>query len=434
MSIADDIFDRLQKFGLDSIAVSNVKEDSSQVRFSGNSKDIHNHWVEDSTSVFVARGKKTASTIVKDYGILDSSIDQLMFLLDHTPDNESFMGINPEKQDYSSINAARKNDVDIQELASIMIDSATGKGADRSAGLIYNNFAEVTTVTTHNRVQYSTGGIEFLIRAFKGDMTGQEATHTGSGGSDMDSIARSLGEQAAETAMMLDHRKEGKQGKFRILMSPYLIGNIVSYASAYFSYYSVESGFSCFAESMGKKVGNDKLTILDDPSDASGSGFRPVDDEGTVTFSKNLVENGILRSYLHSYSTASRNNTRTTGNAGIIAPMPFQMKMAGGDSSEQEMLASLKEGLYIRNAWYTRFQDDRNGVFSTVPRDGVFYVQDGEIKEAWGGIRISDSIPSVLANIDLISKETWNVKWWEEIFPSTMPYVTVNEVNVSRAF
>ena len=184
----------------------------------------------------------------------------------------------------------------------------------------------------------------------------------------------------------------------------------------------------------GKTVGKENLNIVDDPTDISGTGFRPVDDEGTVTFPKSIVENGELKTFLHSYSTALRSNTKTTGNAGIISPTSFQMKIKAGDSSEEEMISSLDEGLYIKNAWYTRFQDYRNGVFSTVPRDGVFYVKNGEIKEVWGGIRISDSIPSILSNIDMISRETQNVKWWEEIFACNMPSVAADNVTVTKAF
>ncbi|MHB8397141.1 MAG: metallopeptidase TldD-related protein [Thermoplasmataceae archaeon] len=434
MNSADMIFEKLQKLNLNDIVVQNVREDSSQVRFSRDSKDIHNRWIEDSTSVFVSRGKKTASTVIKDYSATDSALEKLIFLLDHSPDNESFMGINPEKQEYSSIRKGTKGDADIQELASVMIDSAMSNGAERVAGLIYNSFSEVTVITPHNRAEYNLGGYELLIRAFRGEMTGQEATHTGMNGTSPEEAARSLGEKAAITASMIDHRSEGRAGKFRILMSPYLTGNIISYGSSFFSAYAVEAGFSCFADLLGKTVGKENLNIVDDPTDISGTGFRPVDDEGTVTFPKSIVENGELKTFLHSYSTALRSNTKTTGNAGIISPTSFQMKIKAGDSSEEEMISSLDEGLYIKNAWYTRFQDYRNGVFSTVPRDGVFYVKNGEIKEVWGGIRISDSIPSILSNIDMISRETQNVKWWEEIFACNMPSVAADNVTVTKAF
>jgi len=85
------------------------------------------------------------------------------------------------------------------------------------------------------------------------------------------------------------------------------------------------------------------------------------------------------------------------------------------------------------NTWYTRFQDYRNGDFSTIPRDGIFYIEDGEIKESWQGIRISDNIPRIFSNILDVSNETMQVKWWDEVMPSLIPYVLVKDVNITKS-
>ena len=100
----------------------------------------------------------------------------------------------------------------------------------------------------------------------------------------------------------------------------------------------------------------------------------------------------------------------------------------------EDMLEGLENGLLINNAWYTRFQDYRNGVFSTVPRDGVFLIKDGEIQGALSGIRISDSVMDILKNVTASSRERKRVKWWEEISASTMPYAMVDGINISKAF
>ena len=76
----------------------------------------------------------------------------------------------------------------------------------------------------------------------------------------------------------------------------------------------------------------------------------------------------------------------------------------------------------------------KNGIFSTVPRDGVFRIHNGEIAGSVSGIRISDSVTGILNNISGVSSETKNTKWWEEIQPSIMPYVMVDSVNISRSF
>ena len=110
------------------------------------------------------------------------------------------------------------------------------------------------------------------------------------------------------------------------------------------------------------------------------------------------------------------------------------MRIESGKESFRDMIAGMKDGLFINNAWYTRYQDYKNGIFSTVPRDGVFRIHNGEITGSVSGIRISDSVPGILNNISGVSSETKNTKWWEEIQPSIMPYVMVDSVNISRSF
>jgi PmbA protein len=61
-------------------------------------------------------------------------------------------------------------------------------------------------------------------------------------------------------------------------------------------------------------------------------------------------------------------------------------------------------------------------------------VEDGEITGSVRGIRISDEIPRILMNIDQVSKEQMNVKWWQEIHSSFMPYVHVRDVSISKSF
>ncbi|MEM2615378.1 MAG: metallopeptidase TldD-related protein, partial [Thermoplasmatales archaeon] len=96
-------------------------------------------------------------------------------------------------------------------------------------------------------------------------------------------------------------------------------------------------------------------------------------------------------------------------------------------------ISSTKKGLLIVNTWYTRFQDYRQGIFSTIPRDGIFYIENGEVKEAWKGVRISDSLLNIYRNIEGITRETEKVKWWDETLPTKSPYVEVADVNISRS-
>ena len=88
----------------------------------------------------------------------------------------------------------------------------------------------------------------------------------------------------------------------------------------------------------------------------------------------------------------------------------------------------------MTNTWYTRFQNYAKGDFSTIPRDGIFLVENGEIKQSLKDIRISDNALSLLNNIVGISKERQHVHWWGEADPPSLsPYVLIKNVHVTKS-
>ena len=315
-----------------------------------------------------------------------------------------------------------------------MINGAMDNGAEKSAGLIYRKEGTENIRTNYNDVEFPSGGYEMLIRSFRNGDSGQEASHAGMLSDLHDSDFAKLGEESARNATLKTNYSDGVEGKIDVIMSPYVIGNVLTYSSEFFSAESVISGLSFLQDRIEQPVASESVTLIDDPLDFTGIGGRMFDDECTPTRKNTIIDHGVLRTYFQSFSTSKNFKTETTGNAGILMPNSWQLKLNGGERKIDEMIASMKRGLFIQNTWYTRFQDYRNGVFSTVPRDGIYLVENGEITTRWKGIRISDSVPNILKSIRETSRETSKVKWWQEIAATEMPYALVNDVNITKAF
>ncbi len=434
MEVTDRIYKLLEKRDLSDFVVTTTDTNTDQVRFSADSKDLYNHWEEVAASIFISKGQRLYSTTITDLESPGNEIDAAVSIMQSLPENKNFYGISNEKHSYSGLKTYRKIGANIGDAADAMIHGAFEAGADRVSGLIYDEFSSVEIKTQSNEVSYTKGGLHLLIRAFIGDKTGQEATHLGFENSTLGNLPEELGTHAAETAKLSSKVVEGKPGKYRVIMGPHLLGNLLSYGSSLFSAYSVDSGVSCFVDKLGQKIASEHVNLLDDPLNFHGDGAVQVDEEGTPTRNTSIIDNGYLKTYLHSSSTARKFDSKTTGHAGVIRPQPWQLNLSPGNRGWEKMLDELDSGLLIRNAWYTRFQDYRNGVFSTVPRDGIFTVEKGEITGSVKGIRISDSIPNILLNTKEVSKEQYNVKWWQEIDPSFIPYATVDGVTISKSF
>ena len=405
----------------------------SQVRFSNNRVDLESSWAEESIEVFAARGKKIIAYEMNDLSRLDSAVEFLAETIDRMPENPSYEGINTVKAEQGSWDS-RTPEADLNDYAIAMIGSTVDNGAQRCAGILYRKTDTTSLITPYNSLRMTTSGHEAVVRSFSGDSTGQEALHFGPDATFSVRMLEKMGKESAQTATIKVPRRAGDPGRMDVILSPYVIGSLLSYSAQYFSAESVISGLSFLEGKVGEEVASRAVSLVDDPTDRRGIAFVPFDMEGTPTRRNVLIDRGILETYVHSCSTAKRFNTSTTGNAGILNPMPWQLKLLPGTGNLDSMISEAGNTLLILNTWYTRFQDDRNGLFSTVPRDGIFHVRNGEIVESWSGVRVSDSIPNILKSITQISKDTKWVKWWLEISPSEMPFVSLENINISRSF
>ena len=77
-------------------------------------------------------------------------------------------------------------------------------------------------------------------------------------------------------------------------------------------------GDSCLDGKLGQKIGNDIVTVVDDPTMRGGYGAYPIDDEGLDVREKTLIKNGILTDYLNHRETAHHFGIEP--NAGARAP------------------------------------------------------------------------------------------------------------------
>jgi PmbA protein len=418
---------------VDQAAVSVIKTEVTQVRFSNNKIDISNRWNVEGASVFLAKEGRTFMFDLKDENDIDRTLSFSLKALKNSGKNEDFYSLSDRRYSYRkpSTNNVKLRAIDEESFVNDFIDQIR-PFVKRTGGVFYKKDMTQEVKTPFNQGSQETYGVEFVARAFSGPDYPVQISFMTSTDRDI-SMLHKQGDEIIDMARNIKNVKEGKDGKYNVIFHPLCFASIVSYTIPMASAFQVDSGMSFFANRMGERVGNSAFTMYDDPTDDSMIGARVFDDEGTSTRKTPVIEKGQVKNYLHNYSTAKKYGTETTGNAGIVAPTPWQISVEPGNEELDDMISSTKKGLYIVNTWYTRFQDYREGVFSTIPRDGIFLIENGEIRETWNGIRISDSLLNIYKHIEGISRETKSVKWWDETLPTRSPFVSVSEVNISRS-
>ena len=428
----EEIFRRVERVS-DQAAVNLSRTRVTQIRFSNNVIDISNEWNEELASVFLAKNGRTFMFDLKNEKDLDKILPRSISAIEKIGENTDFVSLNDKKNNYRKkrMNDAKLREVGAQQFVTDFIDDVK-PFVKRTGGVFYKKETEEQMKTPFNEGTERQFGVEFVARAFNDHDYPLQASFATSSDDDLQDLMRQK-DEIMDLARKVKSIKEGREGRYNVIFSPLCFASLVSYTVPMASAFQVDSGMSMFAGRMGEKVGSRSFTVYDDPTDDSMFNSRTFDDEGSPARKTPVIEKGVVKSLLHNFSTASRYHTETTGNAGIISPAPWQISVEPGNEDLDDMIASMKKGLFINNTWYTRFQDYREGVFSTIPRDGIFYIENGEIKESWSGIRISDSLINIYKNIEGISRETKKIKWWDETMHTRSPFVEAAEVNISRS-
>src|SRR5690606_31278630 len=114
-------------------------------------------------------------------------------------------------------------------------------------------------------------------------------------------------------------------------------------------------GSSVFSGRIGERVAAKGVTVVDDGTIAERRGSLNIDDEGNPTQRNVLIEDGILRGYMQDSLNTRLMKTAVTGNgrresfAHLPMPRMTNTYMPGGDKDPQEIIASVKRGLYAVN-------------------------------------------------------------------------------------
>lgn len=382
--------------------------------------------------VYATAGKKRSMTVINNMSDLDRQLEAFLGKMNSAPDAD--VAELPPRANYA-FNGDADEEVDEEAMATAVRDAIQGAaeaGADRAAGILKGNYHEIGIITSSGnegvdrRTSYSLN-----IRAFKEGASGSgiSVSTRASGIS-----AEAAGREAGTNSVLSRNPRRMEDGLYDVLLRPNVSASIMELVGSSASAFLAEIGMSFLKGSFGKSVTNKSFSLIDHGQIEGGAGSRAFDDEGAPTGTTEIIKAGVFSSYLHNSTTAKKWNAKTTGNAGIIEPEPWNLVIEGGSSEEDDLLGEMKRGIVITNNWYTRFNSYITGEFSTLVRDAAFYVEDGQIKYPVSGMRLSDSLPRLLLNIVSFTKTTRWIKWWGEVsVPVRAPAMLVSGSRISIA-
>ncbi|SEA99576.1 metalloprotease TldD [Variovorax sp. YR216] len=168
-------------------------------------------------------------------------------------------------------------------------------------------------------------------------------------------------------------------------------------------------GSSAFSGRIGERVAAKGVTVLDDGTIADRRGSLNVDDEGNPTQRNVLIEDGILKGYIQDSLNARLMKTAPTGNGRresyAHSPMPRMTNtyMLGGSHAPDEIVASIKKGLYAVNFGGGQV-DITSGKF-VFSASEAYWVENGKIQYPVKGATLVGNGPDALTRVKMIGND-----------------------------
>jgi len=168
-------------------------------------------------------------------------------------------------------------------------------------------------------------------------------------------------------------------------------------------------GSSVFSGRVGERVAAKGVTVVDDGTLPGRRGSLNIDDEGNVSQRNVLIEDGILRGYMQDALNARLMKTAVTGNgrresfAHLPMPRMTNTYMLAGDKDPEEIVRSVKRGLYAVNFGGGQV-DITNGkfVFST---SEAYMIEDGKVTHPVKGATLIGNGPDAMHRVSMIGND-----------------------------
>ena len=273
--------------------------------------------------------------------------------------------------------------------------------------LMYNSLGELTYETR------PMGSVSVTAVFQQGDKT-ENRTASRSFRMGAELIGKSLIAELAEEAVKgIDARfdaRRPKGGSMSVVMGAGASGILLHEAMGHaFEADFNRKGQSIFSDKLGQRICPEGINIVDDGTLQWNRGSGNYDDEGVPGEKTYMVEDGILRSYLHDRISAQWYGVKPTGNGRRenfrYHPIPRMRAtyMESGNAAPEDIIASVKNGIYV-----DEFSNGQvkigEGDFTFFVKSG-FLIEDGRLTAPVKDINVIGNGPQALADIAAVGND-----------------------------
>ena len=216
-----------------------------------------------------------------------------------------------------------------------------------------------------------------------------------------------IGKKAALRAVRRLGARKIPTAEVPVIFDPLSARSLLGHVFEAVSGSSVYRRSSFLIGQVGQAVAAESVTVVDDALMPAGLGSSPFDDEGVPTQVTPIIENGVLRNYLHSAYTARKLNALPTGNgsraaSGVVTIGPTNFHLKAGKHTPEEIIASTERGLYIVEL----IGFGVNTVTGDYSRGAVgIWIENGKFVHPVQEITIAGNLREMLKDIEMVGSD-----------------------------
>jgi len=225
-----------------------------------------------------------------------------------------------------------------------------------------------------------------------------------------DEILQRYAQEAVHQAVINLHAEAAPAGKMTVVLGAGWPGILLHEAVGH----GLEGDFnrkgsSAFTGRLGQRVAAKGVTVIDDGTIADRRGSLNIDDEGNPTQRTVLIEDGILKGYMQDSLNARLMGVAPTGNgrresfAHLPLPRMTNTMMLAGERDPQEIIASVKKGIYAANFGGGQV-DITSGKF-VFSMSEAYLIEDGKVTRPIKGATLIGNGPDALTRVSMIGND-----------------------------
>jgi PmbA protein len=412
---AASLVELARRKGADAADAAYVGERSQGVSVRlGALEDVHRSEGEEiGLRVFIGQRNATISASDLSSDAMTILVDRALAMAAEAPEDR-FAGLAPEEllfrgdpADLDLDDGGDPDPAELKERALAAEDAARGvEGVTNSNGASASASASIFAFATSHGFSGATKATGYsssasVVAGEGGTMQRDHAWHSARHLADLEA-PEDIGARAAERAVARVNPVSIKPGVMPVLFDPRVATTLLGHLVAAISGSAIARQASFLLDALEAQVFARGVTIHDDPFRQRGLRSRAFDGEGLPVTATNLVEDGVLTTWLAESASARQLGIQPTGHAvrGVSgAPMagPSNLHFTAGTRSREEMIADIREGIFVTEL----IGQGVNGVTGDYSRGAAgFLITNGEIGPAVAEITIASNLKQMFATLE----------------------------------